>query len=585
MQRKTHRRLSPKQNRIGKVYVVMLAAIVIVSFTVILTRTRSIVNKERERVVNMKIAAPGEYAGGYENKETVPTELPPPLPTPEAKPYTEPEPEQEPEPEPEPPRRDNNNNKNKNTEDNAKDNIKEDQFGPDEERRDAVRAAMRHAWAGYKKYAWGMDEVDPVHHAGTNWLGAGLGATIIDSLDTLWIMNMEDEFYEARDWVRDNFNPRINADVSFFETTIRILGGLLSAYGLSGDSVFLENARDVGDGLIRAIKPPNAMPYLQVNLNTGEASSPSWASGKTNIAEAGTVQLEFLYLSEAIGDSSYGEKALAVLDKIWDSNRDRKGLLPVDIRVSDGRCVSGPLKFGATGDSFYEYLLKLYFFLGGEANPKARKYRDMFNTSMRSLLDKLVLKTADSGLTYIAEYEHGRIRHKMDHLVCFAGAMLAIGGAKAFKDFNAEYFEAGEEITRTCHEFYARMPSGLAPEVVVFPDGKGLKSGAGHNLLRPETVESYFVLWRLTHDKKYRDWGWEMFQAFEKHCKTEGGYAGLDNVVLKNPNKVSSMPSYFLAETLKYFYLLYSEDSLISLDDYVFNTEAHPFPVKGARRP
>ena len=448
----------------------------------------------------------------------------------------------------------------------------------DEERLAAVKAAMEHAWGGYKKYAWGTDELDPVSNVGNYWLG--MGATIIDSLDTLWIMGMKDEFYEARDWVRDSFDPRADRDVSFFETTIRVLGGLLSAYGLSGDPVFLDRARIVGDGLISAIRFPNAMPYPQINLKTKAVYNPSYDYEVTNIAEAGTIQLEFLYLSQATGDASYGEKALHVLDTIWKNNEKHKGLIPVDIRMSDGKATSDHLKLGATGDSFYEYLLKMYLFTKHDKSVDATKYRDMFDTAMRSLIDKLVLKTSESNLTYIAEFQDGEIYHKMDHLVCFAGAMFALGGAKAFDRPNKEYFRVGEEITYTCRNFYTRTASGLAPEIAVFPEGKDLSVDAKHNLLRPETIESYFVLWRLTHDKKYRDWGWEMFQAFEAKSKTESGYASVDDVTAENPVKDGSMPSYFLAETLKYFYLLFADDSVIPLDDYVFNTEAHPFPIK-----
>lgn len=449
---------------------------------------------------------------------------------------------------------------------------------PDEERLAAVKAAMKHAWNGYKKYAWGTDELNAVTKEGGYWLG--LGATIIDSLDTLWIMGMTDEFYEARDWVRDSFNPRADKDVSFFEATIRILGGLLSAYTLSGDKILFDKARILGDGLINAIKPGYALPHLQVNLETKEASNPYWVDGTTNIAEAGSVQLEFLYLSELTGNKTYGEKVLRVLDTIWESNKEFNGFIPVDLRISDGKCVGDHLGLGSFGDSFYEYLLKIYLFLKHNKYSESLKYRNMFDVSMQSVINKLVLKTTDTNLTYIAEFKDGKILHKMDHLVCFAGAMFALGGAKAFDEPYKEYFKMGEEITHTCRNFYTRMASGLSPEVVAFPDGKDLAADVKRNLLRPETVESYFILWRLTHDKKYRDWGWEIFQAFESKCKTECGYAGLDDVTKENPEKSGLMQSYFLSETLKYLYLLYSDDSVISLDDYVFNTEAHPFPIK-----
>lgn len=105
--------------------------------------------------------------------------------------------------------------------------------------------------------------------------------------------------------------------------------------------------------------------------------------------------------------------------------------------------------------------------------------------------------------------------------------------------------------------------------------------GASFNLQRPETVESLFYLYRATKDNMYRDWGWEIFQAFEKYTRVPGGYASIDNV--RNPQHVGyrdKMETFYLAETLKYLYLLFSDDpELLPLDKYVINTEAHPLPV------
>jgi len=94
-------------------------------------------------------------------------------------------------------------------------------------RRYHVKKAMEFAWAGYEKYAFGYDEILPVSSGKKNGWG-GFGTTLVDSLDTLWLMDMKDEFYRARDWVRDSLNNNRFHMVSFFETTIRSLGGLLA---------------------------------------------------------------------------------------------------------------------------------------------------------------------------------------------------------------------------------------------------------------------------------------------------------------------------------------------------------------------
>eukprot|EP00854_Cymbomonas_tetramitiformis_P010369 gene10369-12261_t len=164
-----------------------------------------------------------------------------------------------------------------------------------------------------------------------------------------------------------------------------------------------------------------------------------------------------------------------------------------------------------------------------------------------------------------------------------------------------------EELTSTCNEMYRRMPSGLAPEITHFVRGTGAPTGApghaglhpstdtqsdsdiiikirdSHNLLRPETAESLFVLWRVTRDPVYRDWGWEMWKNFERHCRiSSGGYSSLGSVLHSHPENTykDKQESFFLGETLKYLYLLFSDDEeLLPLDRYVLNTEAHPLPI------
>ena len=102
-------------------------------------------------------------------------------------------------------------------------------------------------------------------------------------------------------------------------------------------------------------------------------------------------------------------------------------------------------------------------------------------------------------------------------------------------------------------------------------------------MLRPETAESYFIMWRVTHEDKYREWGWQMIQALDKHCKSKeiGGYSGIRDVWSQSALKDDVQQSWFLAETLKYLYLLFCDDDVISIDKWVFNTEAHPLPIKG----
>eukprot|EP00590_Aulacoseira_subarctica_P005390 CAMPEP_0172417882 /NCGR_PEP_ID=MMETSP1064-20121228/4368_1 /TAXON_ID=202472 /ORGANISM="Aulacoseira subarctica , Strain CCAP 1002/5" /LENGTH=473 /DNA_ID=CAMNT_0013156437 /DNA_START=31 /DNA_END=1449 /DNA_ORIENTATION=- len=181
------------------------------------------------------------------------------------------------------------------------------------ERREFVKDAMKHAWSGYKKYAFGADELLPLSKkAGGYW--GGLGVTLVDSLDTLWLMELHDEFWEARDWVRDKLSFDNVGAVSVFETTIRSLGGLLSAYDWSGDPVFLQKADDLGSRLIHAFDSPNEMPYEQTELNKRHSFNAPWLQNKVKLAEIGTLQLEFRCLSRATKKPIYAEKVNRVFD-------------------------------------------------------------------------------------------------------------------------------------------------------------------------------------------------------------------------------------------------------------------------------
>ncbi|CAI7792509.1 unnamed protein product [Closterium sp. NIES-53] len=103
--------------------------------------------------------------------------------------------------------------------------------------------------------------------------------------------------------------------------------------------------------------------------------------------------------------------------------------------------------------------------------------------------------------------------------------------------------------------------------------------GRKYNHLRPEAVEAWMYLWRATHDPIYRQWGWEVFQAFQKHCRVENGFVGLLDASQNPPQQDDLQHSFFLAETLKYLYLLFSPDDVLPLNQWVFNTEAHPLKI------
>merc|ERR1711991_632989 len=242
------------------------------------------------------------------------------------------------------------------------------------ERQAAVKAAMKHAWDGYVKFAWGKDELKPVSKTHQNWLDIGL--TIIDSLDTLWIMDMKEEFNKAREWVASSLSFNKNRDVSTFETSIRVFGGLLSAYDLSKDRVFLEKAKDIGDRLMKAFDPsPIGIPLSQVHLTSGRASLPGWTGGNAVLSEVGTLQLEYVYLAKQLDELKYAERALKIFDVLQKSNQRQgfHGLYPVYVNTNSGD-MRGHVSLGALGDSFFEYMLKMWYL----TDKKVPRFREMY---------------------------------------------------------------------------------------------------------------------------------------------------------------------------------------------------------------
>ncbi|XP_027186468.1 mannosyl-oligosaccharide 1,2-alpha-mannosidase MNS3 isoform X2 [Cicer arietinum] len=492
-------------------------------------------------------------------------------------------------------------------------------------RQQKVKEAFIHAWSGYKKYAMGYDELMPVSHHGIDGLG-GLGATVVDALDTAMIMGVDEVVADAGSWVEEHLSERISkkGQVNLFETTIRVLGGLLSAYHLSGGekglnsthagpkpAVYLETAKNLGDRLLSAFtSSPTPIPFSDVVLH--DSSAHPAPGGLSSTSEVSTLQLEFNYLSTVTGDEKYGLEAMKVMEHMKTLPKV-EGLVPIYISPHSGQFSGDNIRLGSRGDSYYEYLLKVWLQSGPSSDNNTSYLYEMYKEAMTGVRHLLVQKSVPNGLVFVGELPYGSnggFSPKMDHLVCFLPGTLALGATKGLTKKQAmgnnmlnledlENLKLAEDLAKTCFEMYSVTSTGLAPEIAYFHteefseqghDGGNksseyindiiIKPADRHNLLRPETVESFFVLYRITEDLKYREWGWQIFEAFEKYTKVDtGGYCSLDDVTSIPPPKRDKMETFFLGETLKYLYLLFGDSSHIPLDKFVFNTEAHPIPI------
>lgn len=447
------------------------------------------------------------------------------------------------------------------------------------ERQRAVVKSFKHAWKAYKEYAWGQDHLKPISKSYHNWYGIGL--TLIDSLDMMYMMDLKEEFEEAKQWVKEKLDFNINKDVNLFETTIRIFGGLLGAYHLSKEKIFLDKAIDLADRLLPCFNSPSGIPYSDINLKTGHAHAPTWGQD-SSVSEVSAIQLEFKDLSNIVGNSKY-EVPVSKVSKLLHTLPKKDGLVPMFINAETGQFRSlSTITLGARADSYYEYLLKQWIQTGRTENWLKEDYLQ----AVGGISKHLLRRSEPNHLAFVGELLNGHnFSPKMDHLVCYLPGTLALGYHYGLP---SSHFQLALDLMQTCYQMYAQTATFLSPEIAYFnlqPQGNSdiiIKSNDAHNLLRPETVESLWYLYHFTHNETYRDWGWQIFQAFEKYTKVkDGGYTTISDV--RNPLMIKPrdmMESFFLSETLKYFYLLFSDNqNQYSLDKYVFNTEAHPLPI------
>ncbi|XGW20008.1 hypothetical protein V3C99_003659 [Haemonchus contortus] len=452
-------------------------------------------------------------------------------------------------------------------------------------RRITVKQMAKFAWDGYRKYAWGANELRPISKTGhsASVFGTGdTGATIVDAIDTLWIMGLKEEYEQARSWIKLSldFTRTAKGDLSVFETNIRFIGGLLSIYALTNDKMYVEKAEEIAKLLLPAFDTPTGIPYAVVNVVTGSAKNYGWASGQSSIlSEFGSLQLEFDYLSHITGNKIYSDKIKRIREFLTAMDKPN-GLYPLYLNPKTGKWGSLDHSIGALGDSFYEYLLKHWLITGKTDDHTKREY----DAAVFAMEKKMLYKSEQNGLWYFANLHGSRVVHKMEHLACFSGGMFALQSANEQNATVANhYLELAENLAHTCHESYIRTATGLGPEAFRFTsdnEAKAVANNEKYYILRPEVVETWFYLWRITKQDKYREWAWNVVLALEKYAKVEGGYSGIQNVYSVPVEHDDVQQSFLFAELFKYLYLIFADDNILPLNAWVFNTEAHPFPIR-----
>lgn len=407
------------------------------------------------------------------------------------------------------------------------------------------------------------DELAPVTGGAKDTFG-GWGATLVDSLDTLWIMDMKEEFWEAAqaaaalDWgyCKDK-------SVNMFETTIRHLGGLLSAYDLSGERALLKKAIELGDMLYVGFDTPNHMPPFWFDFEKAKTGR-LIPDDHQPAASAATLSLEFTRLAQLTGDHKYYDVVARVTDRLFENQNKSQapGLWPTFFDLKNGVFhLDNTFTLGALSDSMYEYVLKMHILLrSGDL-----RYEQMYRTAADAIIEHLIYRpmtpenldilftgTFHAGVSYQLETE-------MQHLACFTGGMFAIGG----KVLNIpEHVDIGARLTKGCIWAYSTFPTGIGPEIATlvpceslsgcqWDERKWLNAVSSQNainlripkgftnirepkyILRPEALESVFILYRITGDSTYQDAAWRMFQAIEAATATEFGNSAIRDMTVE----------------------------------------------------
>ncbi|KAI1785675.1 seven-hairpin glycosidase [Ganoderma leucocontextum] len=503
-----------------------------------------------------------------------------------------------------------------------------------------VKQMYRHAYGGYRKYAAGFDELRPVSNTAQNNFN-GWNVTMIDSLDTMLLMGLHEEFAAALPIVehgnfREIRSSRSGVYAPFFETVIRYLGGLLSAYALSGEKVLLDKADELAT-LLEPAFTEKGFPVFGINTGNGDTTM---ASGGI-LAEIGTCQMEWTYLAHASGNKTHFDKGNGVIRALAVAMAERKGgMFPTRWNLGLGSPSSEARGMGASADSAHEYLLKQFLLTG----KKDTANLEMYLLTMNEVLTRLLYVTPNRDLLYVTGTSTDKFypSREFEHLACFFPGLLALGAyslplnlssidvahlnpeaQRQYRlleryDLRALHMAAAEGLATSCWLLYADMPTGLGPEIAEMNPKSGLwinaveewqanggegplpglrpkkpipyTTAAGGSkarvegpwdyvvkrseyFLRPETIESMYIMWRTTGDPVWRERAWDIFQAIERETKTQSGYASLKNVAESPAPKTDEQPR------LKYLYLMFTNDDPVPLDKWVFNTEAHPLPI------
>ncbi|KDN43914.1 glycoside hydrolase family 47 protein [Tilletiaria anomala UBC 951] len=467
------------------------------------------------------------------------------------------------------------------------------QTAQSKQRAAAIKVSFQSSFAAYKQYAFPADALLPLSKGKQNNLG-GWGATAIDAITTAILMNDTDIANSMISYAQTvNYGSTSQSTISLFETNIRHLGGLLSAYELTGkkNRKLVQQAEVVGKHLLKGWVGSNAIPFNSLrNWNT--YGKPDANGGRAIIAEAGTLLLEFSKLSKYTGNDTYLSYARRSMAAIVKSPSVFPGLYGQGINPVTALPMDDYVTWGGGSDSFFEYLIKYAYLAGNSSSIFADAWIHSIQSSIKHLL---VVPQGHPELLFLSDYakSYGGDIPRWSHLGCFAPGNWILGGkilgVPGFVDY-------GYRLASSCAHTYSASATGIGPEAFVYKENDGSTNGvtisneaqynrAGFDydspayVLRPEVMESVFYAWRASGDPAWQEIAWNAFQSISKYCKTDTALAAIQQVNNTATGQYDDSESFLYAELYKYLYLIFADPNVAHLDKYVFNTEGHPFEL------
>ena len=418
-----------------------------------------------------------------------------------------------------------------------------------------VKGAMKWAWEQYRAVAWGQDEVKPVSGGGQSFLipGASVGLSIVEALDTLWLMGLDAEFEDGIRWIKRKLTFDLDGEAQVFEASIRLVGGLLSGHLACGEPRLLELAHDLASRMQPCFDTPTGMPMRYVDLRTGKTRDPQSFPAEIG----GGMAPEYVTLSRLTGEKRFGEAAVAAMLALH-ARRSKAGFVADTIDVTTGQWMTARATIGPPVDSYYEYLWDTWRLTGDT------RCRDAYASETAAMLARGADRSTGALWFATLDYATGaKTGLRQSELSAYYPGLLSEGG-----DHRAGVAAMAGWVA--AQRRYGVLPEAFDPSGWGTP-GDGVLRAT--NALRPELADGAFTLWLHDRDERWRHVVRDHFRLMLAKNRARHGFSGLTDI--RTGAQDDACPGYWWSEQMKYYWLIFSDCPRFDYHDNYLSTEGN----------